>query len=90
MNSCCFSSLASAFSSIKHFKAENSISIRIKYSLKSEVGNRIDFANEIMLNHNRNKGEARVHYRLIKYKKMGDYKILEDISTNVTIVQLMD
>ena len=58
--------------------------------MKSEVGNRIDFANEIMLNHKRNKGEARVHYKLIKYKNMGDYKFLEDISANVTLVQLMD
>ena len=26
----------------------------------------------------------------MKYKKMGEYKILEDISANVTLVQLMD
>ena len=58
--------------------------------MKSEVGNRIDFANEIMLNRKINKGEARVHYKLIKYKKMVGYKILEDISANVTLVQLMD
>ena len=58
--------------------------------MKSEVCNRIDFANEIMLNRKRNKGEARVHYKLMKYKEMGEYKILEDISANVTIVQLMD
>ena len=57
--------------------------------MKSEVGNRIHFANDIMLNNKRNKGEARVHYKLIKYKKKGDYKILEDISANVTLVQLM-
>ena len=43
-----------------------------------------------MLNRKRNKGEARVHYKLIKYKKMGDYKILEDVSANGTLVQLMD
>ena len=43
-----------------------------------------------MLNHKRNKGEASVHYKLIKYKNIGDYKILEDISANVTLVQLMD
>ena len=90
LNSCCFSSLASAFASINHFKAENALSIRIKESLKSEVGNRIDFENEIMLNRKRNKGEARVHYKMMKYKKMGEYKILEDISANVTVVQLMD
>ena len=26
----------------------------------------------------------------MKYKKMGEYKILEDIGENVTLVQLMD
>ena len=44
----------------------------------------------MMKNNKRNKGEVRVHYQLIKYKKMGDYKILEDIGDNVTLVQLMD
>ena len=58
--------------------------------MKSEVGNCIDFENDIMLSNKINKGEARVHYKLIKYKKKGDYKILEDISANVTLVQLMD
>ena len=43
-----------------------------------------------MLNRKINKGEARVHYKLIKYKKMGGYNILEDISANFTLVQLMD
>ena len=57
--------------------------------MKSEVGNRIDFSNEIMLNHKRNEGEVRMHYKLIKYKKMGDYKTLEYISANVTLVQLI-
>ena len=50
----------------------------------------LDFANEIMLNRKINKYEARVHYKLIKYKNKGDYKILEDISANFTLVQLMD
>ena len=31
-----------------------------------------------------------MHYLLNKYKKMGEYKILENISTNVILVQLMD
>ena len=35
-------------------------------------------------------GEFRVHYNLIKYRKKGEYNILEDISANVTLVQLMD
>ena len=58
--------------------------------MKSEVGNRIDFANEIMLNRKRNKCEARVHYKLMKYKKIGEYDILKNIRANVTLVQLMD
>ena len=58
--------------------------------MKSDLGNRIHFANEIILNRKRNKGEARVHYKLIKYKKKGGYKILEDVSANITLVQLMD
>ena len=58
--------------------------------MKSEVGNRIHFANDIMLNNKINKGEARLHYKLMKYKKMGDYKILEDASANLNLVQLMD
>ena len=90
MNGCCFSILASAFASINHFKAAAAISLRIKESLKSEVGNRIHFANDIMLNKKRNKGETRVHYKLMRYKKMGEYEILEYISANVTLVQLMD
>ena len=61
LNSCCFSSLASDFSSNKHFIAANSIAIRIKEPLKIEVGNRIHFANDIMLNNKRNKGEASVY-----------------------------
>ena len=38
----------------------------------------------------RNKGENKVHYNLIKYKKNGLYKILEDISEHVTLIQLMN
>ena len=74
LNSCCFGSLASAFASNNHSKASNAISIRIKESLKSKVGNRIDFSNEIMLNRKINKGETRVHYKLMKNKMMGEYK----------------
>ena len=90
LSSSCFSSLASAFASINQIKAANDISLRIKESLKSEVGNRIHFASEIMLNLKRNKGEARVHYKLEKYRKKGEYDILKNISANVTLVQLMD
>ena len=48
LNGCCFSSLASAFASINRFNSDNAISMRIEESLKSEVGNRIDFENGIL------------------------------------------
>ena len=66
LNSCCFSSLASAFASINQIKATDAISLRIKESLKSEVRNHIHFATDIMKNKKINKGETRVHYSLIK------------------------
>ena len=90
LNRCCFSSLESAFASINYFNAANSISMRIEESLKREVGNCIDFANDILKNKKINLGEAKVKYYLIKYKKMHEYKILENISENVILVQLMD
>ena len=61
----------------------------IKESLKSEVGNCIYYANDILKNKKINVGEARVKYNLIKYKKMHEYKMLEDIIENVNLVQLM-
>ena len=90
LNICCFSSLASAFASIKHFKAANDISMRIEESLNSEVVNCINYANDIFKTKENNLGEVRVHYNLIKYKKKGEYKLLEDISANGTLVQFMD
>ena len=48
LKSCCFISLASDFSSIKKIKASNAISLHIEESLKSKVGNRIDFANAML------------------------------------------
>ena len=58
--------------------------------MNSEVGNCIDYANDILKNKRRNVGEVRVHYKLIKYKKNGEYKILEDISANITLFRLRD
>ena len=88
MNSCCFSSLASAFASNNHNKAAGAISFCIEESSESELGNRIDFSNAILKNEK--KGEQKMYYRLIKYKNKGSYDILKDISEHVTLVQLMD
>ena len=90
LNSCCFISLASAFVSINHNNNSNAISMCIEAYLKSEVVNRIDSTNDILKNNKRNEVEAKVYLNMIKYKKKGLNKILEDISENVTPVQLMD
>ena len=50
LNSCCFSSLESAFASINQNKAADAISLRIGKSLKSEVVNRSYFSNAILKN----------------------------------------
>ena len=73
LNRCRLSSLASAFSSINQKNAVNSISMRIEESFKSEVGNRIDFSNDILKNNKRNIVEAKMYYNMIKYKKKGLY-----------------
>ena len=67
LNTCCFSSLASEFVSIKKTKAANDISLRIEEYLKSKVGNFIYFANAILRNENKIKGGPKVHYSLRKY-----------------------
>ena len=36
------------------------------------------------------RGEQKVHYSLVKYKKKVSYDIMKDISEHVTLVQLMD
>ena len=90
LNSCCFSSLALYFLSIKQIKASKSVSFCIEESLKSKVGNRIDFENAILINENKIKDEAKVNYSLRKYKEEGSYDILTDVSDIFTLVQLMD
>ena len=69
LNSCCFSSLASAFASIKQIKAAHATSLRINESLTSEVGNRIHFASEIMQNRKRKKGEQKLYYNQEKRRR---------------------
>ena len=48
--------------------------MRIKESLKSEVGNSIDFANAILKNKKRDVGEARVNYNLINTRRCVNIK----------------
>ena len=89
LNSCCLGNLSSAFDSINETKSDNFIVIRIEKSLKIQVGNRIGFANAILKNEKRVKGEQKMYYNLVKYKKKGYYDILKGISGHVTLVKLM-
>ena len=50
LNRRCFSTLASTFAIIEHTKHVNAILLCIEESLKSKVGNHIDFANTILKN----------------------------------------
>ena len=67
LNSCCFSSLESSFDSINQNKDSNAIVIRIEESLKSQVGNQNDFANAILKNEKRVKGEQKLYYIMRRY-----------------------
>ena len=80
LNSRCFSSLASAFVSIKQTKAANDISLRIEKSLKSKEGNHIYFANAILKNEKKLQCKMKVYYRPSKYKNTSSYDIMTDIS----------
>ena len=64
--------------------------MRIEESLISKMGNCIDFANAILKNENKIKGEPKVYYSPRKYKMKGSYYIPTDIIENFTLVQLMD
>ena len=52
--------------------------------------NRIYFANSILKNELRHKGEHYIIYNMNKWKSKGEFDILNDISDNITLVQLMD
>ena len=55
-----------------------------------EFKNIIHFANVIMKNIRRRKGEEHLQYNLTIWKKNDAFDILNDISEDVTLVQLMD
>ena len=55
LNIYCFSSLESAFDSIKQTNADNAIALRIEESLRSKVGNCIDVANNNFKNETNSK-----------------------------------
>ena len=92
-NSCCLSSLASAFHCVCDNRAFTALVNRIEESLtlQTEIFKiKIHFSNTIMKNRIKIKGEKNLQYNLMIWKKNDAFDILNDISEYVTLVQLMD
>ena len=92
-NSFCLSSLASAFHCIGDNRSVTDLVNKIEESLtiQTEISNsRIHFANYIMKNRRKLKCEQNLQYNLTIWKKNDDFDILNYISEDVTLVQLMD
>ena len=90
-NSCCLSSLASYFHCIDDNRTVTYLVNIIEESLNLQTDkfkNRIHFANAIMTN--RKKGEKNLRYNLKMWKKKDYFDILNGISEDVNLVQLME
>ena len=60
-------------------------------TLQTEIfKSRIHFANTIMKNRRKIKGEQNLQYNLMIWKTNDDFDILNDTSEDVTLVKLMD
>ena len=92
-NSCCSSSLASTFHCIGDIRAVNALVNLIEEYLTLQTyifSIRIHFANHIMKKGRKIKGEQTLQYNLTIWKKSNYFDILNNISEDVTLVQLMD
>ena len=91
-SSSCLSSLASDFHIIGDNRAVNSLANFIEESLtfqKNGFRNIINFANDLMRDKLRHIGEQHPRYNMKKWKNKGAFNILNVMSENVTLVQLM-
>ena len=92
-NSCCLSSLSSAFHCINDNRDVLALVNRIEESLnleKESCKNRIHFANAIMSNRRKIKGEQNIGYNLTIWSENDAFGILNEISENVTLVKLTE
>ena len=91
--SCCLSILASAFHIIGENKTATDLANCTGESLKlgsNRFRNIIKFLNAIMKGKLRQKCQQHLRYNLKKLFKRGKFDILNDISKDVTLVQLME
>ena len=92
-NSCCLISLKSDFNCIGDNRAFTALVNLIKESLTLQTEifkSRIHFSNYIMKNRRKIKGEQILQYNLTIQNKNDDFDILNEISEDVTLVQLME
>ena len=92
-NSCCLSSLSSAFHCINDNRAVLALVNSIEESLtleKENCKNIIHFANAIMSNRRKIKGEQNLIYNLTIWSKHDAFYIINEISEFFTLVKLMD
>ena len=92
-NSCCLGSLESEFHCIGDNRDITHIVNRIEESLalQTEIFKSIiHFASSIMKNRRKIKGEQNLQYNLTIVKKNNDFDILNEISEDLTLIQLMD
>ena len=92
-NSYCLISLASDFHCIGDTRDVTSLVNSIEESLTLQTENCkniIYFANDIMLNRGKIKGAQNIRYNPTIWKKNDAFDILNEISENVTLVQLTD
>ena len=94
-NTCCFSSLASAFCALGDERAEMAIASRIVDSLSFvpfRYKNRIDFAIDVLLAKKRVRkpNEPRLGLTIQEFKHVGQVNVLEYSYNGATIVQLED
>ena len=90
--SCCLSSLASAFHSIGYNRSVTALANHIELSLKLQTNvfrNRIHFTNEIMTNKLCFKSQQHLRCNLRIWNEKGAFDTLNDISWNVTLLNLM-
>ena len=92
-NSCCLISLASDFHCINNNRAVPALVSSIEYLLtlkKENCNNIIHFANDILSNRIKIKGEQNLRYNMTMWRGKDSFDILNDINENVTLVQLLN
>ena len=94
-NTCCFSSLASAFHALGDERAELAIANRIKTSLHvvpDLYKTRLSYAKDVLSSSRRvrERGEPRLRYSIVEYTEKNKFNPVAEVYNGVTLLQLED